>query len=197
MADSTLASLPELTAPADEDLLYAVDDPSGTPVERKLTIGVLRKHIGAPQLLYVRDERADGVGGDSAVATTWNIRTINTVEVNQITGASLASNQITLPAGTYRIWADAYVKSVADHKLRLRNVTDGETAVVGASDYSHLTSDDLGMRAQMMGRFTIDAEKDFEIQHYTTNTASNAFGTASSSGEVELYLNVQILREPD
>lgn len=38
MADSKLTALSELSVPAFEDLTYAVDDPSGTPVSNKLTL---------------------------------------------------------------------------------------------------------------------------------------------------------------
>ena len=37
MADSKLTGLTALTEPADEDLLYTVDDPGGTPVSKKIT----------------------------------------------------------------------------------------------------------------------------------------------------------------
>jgi len=38
MVDSKLTALTALTTPAPEDLLYIVDDPSGTPAERKVTL---------------------------------------------------------------------------------------------------------------------------------------------------------------
>ena len=38
MASSELADLTALSVPATEDLLYVVDDPSGTPLDRKLTL---------------------------------------------------------------------------------------------------------------------------------------------------------------
>lgn len=37
MADSKVTALTALTTPADEDLLYTVDDPAGTPVSKKIT----------------------------------------------------------------------------------------------------------------------------------------------------------------
>lgn len=38
MADSKLTALSELSVPAVEDLLYVVDDPSGTATSNKLTL---------------------------------------------------------------------------------------------------------------------------------------------------------------
>ena len=42
MADSKLADLTEITTPATTDILYLVQDPAGTPVDRKVTVADLR-----------------------------------------------------------------------------------------------------------------------------------------------------------
>ena len=49
------------------------------------------------QLLHVRDEKANGTAGGTNIAGV-NIRDLNTIKTNEITGASVSSNQITLPA---------------------------------------------------------------------------------------------------
>jgi hypothetical protein len=38
MADTKLADLTALTTTSDDDLLYVVDDPAGTPADRKLAL---------------------------------------------------------------------------------------------------------------------------------------------------------------
>ena len=53
--------------------------------------------------LHVRDEKAANTPGGTFTASAWQKRDLNTVKTNQISGASLASNQITLPAGTYHV----------------------------------------------------------------------------------------------
>ena len=47
MADQRISELTELTTPADEDLLVIVDDPSGTPVTKKITKANLIGEVGA------------------------------------------------------------------------------------------------------------------------------------------------------
>lgn len=42
MTDSKLADLTAITTPADDDLLYVVHDPAGTPVDRKVRVADLR-----------------------------------------------------------------------------------------------------------------------------------------------------------
>jgi hypothetical protein len=46
MADSELADLTAATTLADDDLFYAVRDPAGTPVDRKITVANTRTALG-------------------------------------------------------------------------------------------------------------------------------------------------------
>jgi len=55
------------------------------------------------QLFHVRDEKSNGVAGGNFTNGAWQTRTLNTSMTNEISGASLSSNQITLPSGTYFI----------------------------------------------------------------------------------------------
>lgn len=51
MADSKLTALTELTSVTADDLLYVVNDPSGTPVSRKCTVNTLLNGIAGSNLL--------------------------------------------------------------------------------------------------------------------------------------------------
>ncbi len=141
-----------------------------------------------------REEQTSGTNGGGSTASTQNTRTLNTEVTNTIPGASLASNQITLPAGTYEIDAHAPAFRTDAHKLRLRNTTDSSTALVGASSHSHNTNQGpSGTHAFLKGRFSITAEKVFELQHYTAQTqGTNGLGVATSSGDTEVYSEVII-----
>lgn len=141
----------------------------------------------ATPTLHVRDEKTSGTEGGAAAAATWNTRTQNTTVYNGITGASLASNQITLPVGTYEVAAFAGAFSVDRHKVRFRNVTDGTTAIAGLNAFAQDTSPEASI-AVLNGKFTIAASKAFELQHYTELAKTgNGLGVAVSSGEVEVY----------
>jgi hypothetical protein len=50
MADTKLADLTALTTPSGDDLLYVVDDPAGTPLDRKLTVSALKLFVANKSL---------------------------------------------------------------------------------------------------------------------------------------------------
>src|SRR4051812_47395930 len=53
------------------------------------------------------DQKAANTAGGASVAGSWIARTLNATPLNTIVGASLAANQITLPAGTYIVDAQS------------------------------------------------------------------------------------------
>ncbi|HSH71532.1 MAG TPA: hypothetical protein VK974_00620 [Methylophilaceae bacterium] len=142
--------------------------------------------------MMVRDEKAQGTTGGAASAGV-NTRTLNTVSSNTIVGASLGSNQITLPAGTYRIDAGAPGYAVDRAKAYLYNVTDAVITIVGNSSDN---TTGIVCDAIIRGRFTIAAPKVFEIRHVFVTSTSDSLGTPSNTaGLVEVYTHVQITKE--
>ena len=141
------------------------------------------------QLLHVRDEKSSGTGGGTFTSGSFQTRTLNTSVTNEISGASLASNQITLPSGTYYIYASAPAYRVNEHKAKLRNITDSSDTIIGSNEYAY-TSADAGTRSFVIGRFTIASQKTFELQHRCSQTLT--FGQAVTYSVVEVYADVQI-----
>ncbi|MEK7555307.1 MAG: hypothetical protein AAB516_00580, partial [Patescibacteria group bacterium] len=137
-------------------------------------------------VLHVRDEKASGTAGGANISGV-QTRTLNTVVLNEITGASLSSNQIILPSGTYEVFGSCpshpYVLQV---KCGLYNVTDSVYTLVGLSEYEH--------NANFIGKFTITAQKTFEVRHYmNTVKTGDGLGISSSSGMGnEVYTEVFI-----
>jgi len=143
-------------------------------------------------LLHVQDQKASGSYGGTSAARTWNIRDLNTVLTNEIPGASLDSNQITLPAGTYFITASAPCDKVDYHKLKLYNVTDSSDILIGTANYT-TSSYDIVTRSVVTGRFTLAAQKTLELRHYTHNAiVNNGLGIAAGAEVVEVYSDVMI-----
>jgi hypothetical protein len=143
-------------------------------------------------LLHVREEQTSGTNGGSTVATTWTARVLNTVKTNEITSASLSSNQITLPAGTYEVWATAPFHKPNACKMRLRDTTGAATLIAGSSIYAD-ASDNSPCEPKVVGRFTLGAASVLELQYYAGAVkATDGLGIAVTSGEVEVYAEVMI-----
>ena len=144
------------------------------------------------ELLHVRDEKTSGTQGGTFTSGSFVTRTLNTSVTNEISGASLSSNQITLPSGTYFVIADAPAYSCDTHRLKLRNITDSSDTLLGNLQRIADAVDGL-TTAMLSGRFTISAQKTFELQH-RCNTTENTYGLGIASGYslTEIYANIMI-----
>ena len=145
-------------------------------------------------LLHVRDEKANGTDGGTNIngsPSTFEPRTLNTVMTNEISGASLASNKITLPAGTYFIYARVPAFNVDRHKTKLRNTTDSSDTLIGSNSY--VSGSSIQVDSWIIGRFTIAGTKEFQI-HYRNQTVSTntGLGLGHTYGVLEVYTDVQI-----
>lgn len=196
MANEKLTDLtPAAATMGVTDIIEATVDPTGTPLTRSHTGQEVVDMVNAAQgVLHVRDQQTSGTNGGGTTAGATAIRVLNTTGTNTITGASLGSNQITLPAGTYNINASAPAYKTSRHKIHLYNITDAAVEIVGTSEFS-ITTDSTITRSMLMGQFTIPATEVFEIRHYTQQTsASIGFGTPTSNGLVEVYTEVFITK---
>ena len=149
-----------------------IDPQSGTSLEIGSSGDTISKGSGVvsrlgvfeSQLLHVRDEKANNTAGGTFTNGAWRTRDLNTIKTNEITGASLSSNQITLPAGTYYIDGSAPTYRTGYSHVYLYNVTDSANELYGYNDYANLT--DGAGRSHVVGRFTISSQKVFELRHY-------------------------------
>ena len=142
-------------------------------------------------LVHVRHDAASGVAGGTFTSGSWQTRPLNTALTNQVTGASLASNQITLPAGTYLAigWAQAY--KVDGNQARIYDTTNsaelvlGPTATAASSNAGHTTS-------HVCGVFTLATQAVVEFQHRATTTqATNGMGVTEGWG-TEVFADLMI-----
>jgi hypothetical protein len=140
-------------------------------------------------LYHIQDQQAAGSDGGSFTTGAWRTRTLNT-EVTSEVGGSLATNQITLPTGTYYIEARVPALNVLSHKAKLYNITDAADELIGSSELSN----DAQTNSIISGRFPVTAATEvFEIQHRCASTwATNGFGDAGNFGVIEIYTDVRI-----
>jgi hypothetical protein len=161
-------------------------DPSADPANYVLiSNGVIPK-------IKVSHRVATGTDGGTSTATTMHTRVLNTTDTNTVTGASLASNQITLPAGTYHYRGRAPTTNGGLNQTFLYNVTDASYTGVGANS-NNGGSNAEGADTSISGTFTIAATKVFELRHYVTNgSATVGLGRAVSvPSQVEVYAEIE------
>jgi hypothetical protein len=192
---ATISSLTEKVTLHDDDL-FIIDDSEAANAKKKVKYSNVKQELPIPafenSILHVRDEKTANTAGGTFTQDAWRTRTLNTVKTNEISGASLGSNQITLPTGTYFIDASAPAVLVQKHKARLYNITDSEDALIGTSEITETSA--ASTPSKIKGRFTIAAQKVFQIQHYCSVTRStDGFGIASNiDSKVEVYTEVLI-----
>lgn len=162
----------------------------------------------SPSILIVEDQKAAGThAGTPSAINTWLDRDINTIVRNDITGASLSSNVITLPSGTYYLecWATTFVVGMS--RMRLYDTTTSTMILQGPNNGS--TSVSSSSKANtlnyLMGKFTLIQTSNLKIQMMVSSAQTNGFGRATtistgnpnwgSSTPVQVYLNSIFIRQ--
>lgn len=160
-------------------------------IDGTITVGV-GEIFGSNPLLFVRDEKASGTAGGDFNTGAWRTRTLNTVVKNQITGASLAANQVTLPAGTYRAWGRAPAFAVDQHQTRLFNVTGAAAIILGSTMLARVAPLETNDSC-VMQEFTLSVASAIELQHQCAVTnAADGFGFPGSFGNAEVYAELWV-----
>lgn len=137
--------------------------------------------------ICIQDQKAQNTNGGTCTAGSWQTRDLNT-EVSDVGGhASVATNQITLAAGTYvcKISAPAY--ATGRHQAILYNVTDATNELIGTSQFNGTSEGHATNESVIVGKFTIVASKVFEVRHKSELTeATYGFGVACNFA-TEIY----------
>lgn len=140
------------------------------------------------------ETQASATEGGTFTSGSYVKRTLNTAVVNNITGCSIASSVITLPAGTYSVFASAQAYKVGNHKIKLRNTTAGTDIAIGNSAFTD-AADAVTTPSLIQTRIVLSASTTIELQHRCSVTrAANGLGTAASFGDSEIYAQITIAR---
>jgi hypothetical protein len=138
------------------------------------------------------ESQASGTAGGTFTSGSFIKRTLNTTVVNNITGCSISSSVITLPAGTFFVNAFSPANNVNKQKTKLRNTTDSTDTLIGTNCYANA---DVSCPSNIVGVFTIAASKTFELQARCGITqVTYGLGEPCSYGISEVYSVIQIVR---
>ncbi len=143
-------------------------------------------------VMHVREEQPSGTVGTTPGIGTTQARVINQIKSNDIAGASLDGNQITLPAGTYSFAIQCHCFAVNNTKVRLYSVTNASYIAESKSSYSNgagYETNDVLLQITL----TFPSTTVLEIRQYTQTSSSNGLGRPVSQG-TEVYLDAVITK---
>ena len=200
-----------ITAPGTQDITIQMGDAGGTNKvsitdsadAEVVSIGstgicTFNNYINyeTPRIATLKDEKSSGTNGGDFSSGAWRTRVLNTeYDPNGI--VTLASNQFSLGAGTYYIYAEAPAFAVRQHRLKLRNITDSTDDILGDNAFAFNTNF-FNTLSYLIGIITIGSAKTFEIQHRCETTKTiNGLGVASTFGVNEVYTQVYIQKLSD
>lgn len=154
------------------------------------------------RLLHVRNEQTSSTDGESiGTSATMTTRVLNTVVTNEIAGASVSSNQITLNAGTYDVDARApfYLQEPgggATHAAvsQLYDVTNGAQLIPGSGVFIVISSSvgRVTVDTIVKGRITLSGTTILELRSRSSRVGIG--GKATGLGTVEVYSDIQFRR---
>lgn len=137
----------------------------------------------------IRDEKASGTHGGTFTSGAKRTRDLNTEVADTGNNASVASNQITLAAGTYDVWGAVPGTYCGAHRAYLQNITAGTTLLEGTSAKSSASETDVSTTNSILeGPITLAVSSVLEVQQRCATTrATDGFGAAGVFGTNEIY----------
>ncbi len=190
----------ELVGALSEDIFFDDTGMGFTATEVQTAIEELDSLIGSVRGLYnayvkVSDVKASGTDGGTFTSGSWQTRVINTLDSDSEGIASISSNKITLPAGTYDCMISCPAVEVTENKAQLYDTTGSAVLLLGTNQHAD-SSTHGSTNSIIMGEFTLAVDSDLEIQHRCSQTkTTTGFGRACGfSGVSDIYTVAEFRR---
>lgn len=168
-----------------------------TDLLRKLTHQELDDNfkacLGIHNLFHAQDWKTAGTHGGTFTSGAYRTREFNTVILNNIVGASLATNQITLPSGVFWFEALATALHPDSHIARIYNVTSAQELSLSSVVYANRVSTSSIPTGNILfsGKFELGGTSLIELQSIAQTTTT--FGQAAAVGQSRnIYSDVKI-----
>lgn len=178
---------------ADEDKEYVFNGTVWSGLYSNVDIDALLAGLVVVQYaMLLLDQRPSGTNSTNVSAFAWRQTVLNTVVYNEIAGATLVANQVTLPAGVYEFEAEKIAIDSAQTIVRFMNLDDNVELVVGEPCYQTGVNTGAGT-SYMHGKFTLAAPKLCEMQYRKAgNYSIYSTGKPAALGSPEVYTSVMI-----
>jgi hypothetical protein len=175
-----------------------VDIPAIDTLDSRLTaaeaaIVTLQTYGRAPDVI-IEDQKSLGTAGGTATSGSFFTRTLNTLVRNQGTLASLATNQFTLPAGSYYIQWSSPAWAVNAFQTILYNATAAAGIAAGTSEFATSVGGGGYNHSRGSVTVTVAATTAFEIQMRVESTFATSGQGRAASFSTEVYTRVEITR---
>jgi hypothetical protein len=164
------------------------------PIPSGYTSGQVVQAVPVPsnQFAIFNEQQATNTNGGDFTSGSYVKRILNTTIINTISGCTLTSSVISLPAGTYNATAYAPAYSINGHRIRLQNTTASTTIVLGVNCFANHSSP-ATTHSFLNATFTLSATSNIELQHRCETTRTvNGLGTLCNFGDNEVYAQIQI-----
>jgi hypothetical protein len=195
------ASFAPLASPALSGVPTAPTAANGTNTTQIATTAFVLANGSAPKSAEFAYSVSSGTAADfsSLTTTAWNQRHLNTTLSNGIAGASLSSNRVTLPAGTYLV---TYVESFDAASTpnvfalgRIRDTTAGATYALSPAVFtpgSTISGTFASANLTASSIVTLSASDALEVDIFPTAAAGG--GNAGSTGDNEVYVRLTVVK---
>jgi hypothetical protein len=141
------------------------------------------------RIFHVRDTKANNTAGDTFTSGAYQTSTLNDVVYNGISGASLGSNLVTLPAGTYRV--DATLANGVLSRAALYNTTNSTFLLKGITNQPGTGLPIAGPYTFVKGIFVLAATSAIALQ---LRVATTGAAVAANFGESEIYADMLLTK---
>ena len=143
-----------------------------------------------------QDQKAANTAGGTFTQDAWRTRDLNVEVVDTGNIASVASNQVTLEAGTYYFRSSAPTFGTSQNIMRLYDTTATAEITRGQTYLAPVLHDVLTV-TDVFGRFTIGVQSVLEVQHYCNATYETlGFGIAKNiDSHVEIFASIEFWKE--
>lgn len=178
MADTKISALTALTAASSDDLIPIVDDPSGTPVTKKITFGNFKNSLGGATSLATRATKTNSIkatGSFNANGGNGNIG--DTCAIGSETWTFVATRTVAFE-----------VSLGVDSKSSMQNLTSAINADSTTTDASWDGNNVCALQAKVAGTvgnrtLTVVSSK-FAASGATMTGGVNGSGAGSVDGEI-------------
>jgi len=186
---------PNITSISGNDLLLiqTASDNAYKKIKRSDFISGIGGGSSIPYILLTHT-LSSGTNGGSGTFGAWTNRPINTIDYDDTSLVTLASNAFVLPSGTYWIDVESTFYNFADAKLRLRNNTANTTILQGLNGYVN-PGGSVALPLILNGKFAVGATQSLSLQYWTKTSGSSStfnYGGSVSDGTPEKYASIQL-----